>query len=181
MRSITRTAAEKGMPIQEAQKLSYSNATKMNLTTTPNPETEILKSQVTALQTEMKIMRQEVGKIRTLEEKVEKLETTVDNIQSSLTAIQKGQINIENGQSTTNLKLDRLMTIFSKNFPDEDEMDAEMETEGDGSTADLLETPTDSRNQSPCHTSQQTVEKLTSAPVKRRSSREKTGYQRKWC
>lgn len=108
MRTNARTAAEKGMTAQEFQKQTYSNAIKMNLPSTTNPETEILKSQMTAIQAEMMIMRVEVGKVKTLEQKVENLETTVYHIQSSLTEIKKGQENIESGQNKTNSQLSEL-------------------------------------------------------------------------
>lgn len=73
MRAIARTATEKGMTLQEARVQSYSDIAKKNSAPTLNPETEILKSQVQALQTEMTRMRTEISKIKPLEKKSRKI------------------------------------------------------------------------------------------------------------
>lgn len=123
MRTISRTAAVKGVTLQEARLQTHSEATRKNVPTSePDPETEILKGQMQALQTEMTRMRTEIGKIKSLEKKVEALDTSVNQIQNSLGTLEKGQ-------STTNSKLDMLVELFTRNFPNVEEAFMEVETE----------------------------------------------------
>lgn len=128
-RTIARTATKKGISIHEARDQSYSEVVKGNSPTAPDPEMEILKSQVQALQTEMTRLRTEAGKIKSIEKTVENLECTVNHIQNSLHTLENGQNIIENCQELTNSKLDKLTELFTRNFPNVDnvEMDLEME------------------------------------------------------
>lgn len=123
MRAISMTAAEKGVTLQEARLQTFSDAAKKNPSPTePDPETEILKSQMQALQTEMSRMRTEIGKIKALEKKVENLDSTVNQVQTSLSTLEKGQ-------TSTKSKLDTLVGLFTQNLPNIEEDGMEVEAE----------------------------------------------------
>lgn len=172
MRAITRAAADKGVPIQEVRGKSYSEAARGNLPFAPDPDTEILKSQVQALQTEMARIRTEAGKIKIIEKKVDKLENNVNQIQNTLNTLEKGQTAIESGQMTTNSKLDKLTDLFTRNFPNIDNVEMEFEADEE----DSVTTPSNERKTktnpsrqeketgSPSHN--QAVKRLATGPKK---------------
>ena len=81
-----------------------------------NPETEILKGKVEALQTDLAGIKAELAKVKTLEAKVGKLDTTVNHVRESLATLEKGQ-------QTSNSKLDRLVLLLTKLLPDTDTED----------------------------------------------------------
>lgn len=133
MRLIARSASENGVTIQEARSKLYSDAAKTSIEATPDPEIAILKSQVDALQTEMRRIRVEASKINIIEHKVEQLDTAVNHIKNSFEEFQRSQKKMEAAQSTTNAKLDQLMHLFTRNFPNIDEIGNEMEMEEENS------------------------------------------------
>ncbi|XP_045022818.1 uncharacterized protein LOC123466387 [Daphnia magna] len=109
MRAISRTIND-GRPQIDEQKSTYSQAVRRNLPNTEtNPEAEILKGQILAIQAEMTQLRTEREKIRTLEKKVDGLEDSVNQIQNTLS-------NLNKGQSSTNNKLDKLIGLI-QNLP----------------------------------------------------------------
>ena len=72
-----------------------------------NPEAEILKSQIQAIQTEMSRFRTEIGKFKNLEKKVDELDNSVSQIKTSLS-------NLDKGQENSNYKLDSLIGMIQK-------------------------------------------------------------------
>ncbi len=117
---MTNKTEKRNEPIhQDTKGRTYRDAAKTNLEEHhPDPEVEILRSKIDAMQTEMKMIREEIGLIRLLEEKVKDLNTTVSMTEGTLSVL-KG------GQQTTNSKLDKLVQLMTKNLPstEEDGMD----------------------------------------------------------
>ncbi len=95
-----------------------------------------------ALQTEMSRMRTEIGKIKTLEKKVENLDSTVNQVQTSLNTLEKGQ-------TSTNSRLDTLVDLFTRNFPNIEEVGMEVEAEDVASPTGSLHERTSPICQSP--------------------------------
>jgi prefoldin subunit 5 len=109
MRAISRTIYD-GRPQIDERKSTYSQAVRRNLPNTEtNPDAEILKGQILAIQAEMNQLRTEREKIRTLEKKVDGLEDSVNQIQNTLS-------NLNKGQSSTNNKLDTQIGLI-QNLP----------------------------------------------------------------
>jgi hypothetical protein len=78
MRAISRAIYD-GRPQIDERKSTYSQAVRRNLPNTEtNPDAEILKGQILAIQAEMNQLRTEREKIRTLEKKVDGLEDSVN-------------------------------------------------------------------------------------------------------
>ena len=108
MRAAIQASGAKGQPLGEERNPSYSEAAKKNrLYPAQNPEAEILKSQIQAIQTEMSRFRTEIGKFKNLEKKVDELDNSVSQIKTSLSNLNKGQEN-------SNYKLDSLIGMIQK-------------------------------------------------------------------
>jgi chromosome segregation ATPase len=108
MRAAIQASGAKGQPLGEERNPSYSEAAKKNrLYPAQNPEAEILKSQIQAIQTEMSRFRTEIGKFKNLEKNVDELDNSVSQIKTS-------RSNLNKGQENSNYKLDSLIGMIQK-------------------------------------------------------------------
>ncbi|KZR99438.1 Uncharacterized protein APZ42_004685 [Daphnia magna] len=111
--SLRATPSEHSRPSVLAQTNSSTYSQILNspaLTSQIKPETEILKGQIAAMQTELAQIRKDLSQYRVLEKKVNNLDLTVSRIQNSLASI-------ETGQKKTNSKIDKLCDLIANLLP----------------------------------------------------------------
>ena len=80
---------------------SHSEVSKRNLVSSiPDPEAEIMKTQIESIQLEMASLKAELKQIRHLQEKVTFLESTVSTLQKARSKLENGQ-HIANNNRTS--------------------------------------------------------------------------------
>lgn len=106
---------------QGSSSQSYSEVAKRSITSSStNPDVEIMKSQIEAIQSEMASLKAGMKQNRPLEEKVTSLESTVNTLQKSLSKL-------ENGQHAAINQLDKLVDLISRILPQPEDNNDEME------------------------------------------------------